>query len=144
MQHCGAISGTDLWISGCGEVKSTLREKKEKKKDCAQVYFWHNFIFHKNITSSHNPLLQQQVCRDFLRQHQQPRHHTLRLQHSSDKVHIVAISIHCLLHNHAIINGDHRGVSVVEEHGEVWAADNGGDLGGARAFARCTVRQPVW
>ena len=76
------------------------------------------------------------TCRDFLRQHLRPRHHIPRLLHSSAKVHIDAFSIHCH-------NGDHRGVAVVEEHGEVRAADDGGDLGGARAFSGCAVRQPV-
>ena len=77
------------------------------------------------------------TCTDFLRQHQRQRRHTPRLQHSSDKVHI-GVSIHCLCHN-----GHHRGVSVVEEHGEVWAALDGGDLGGAGAFSRGAIREPV-
>ena len=50
------------------------------------------------------------TCRDFLRQHRRLRRRTPRLPHSSDKVHIV----HCL-----VSRSDHRGVAVVEVHGEV-------------------------
>ena len=159
----------DGWIFGWGEVLSTLREKRRRKRTTVL-----RFIFDTILSSTKTSLplitlsssggsarignvlnssecdliclmfpvklntgwIGNVTCRDFLRQHQQPRHHTPRLPHSSDKVHILLL-IHC--HN----NDDHRGVSVVEEHGEVGATDDGGDLGGARAFARCAVRQPV-
>ena len=44
---------------------------------------------------------------------------------------------------HIKVRSYHRGVAVVEVHGEVGAALDGGDLGCARTFSRCAIREAI-